>query len=389
MTPQGVTFRTEAGGVRARRVAAAGTASACYFRSGPPPGARKALLKITDRCDLHCAHCFVSATRSGSDMALADLRTALPRLAEARVRNVTLTGGEPLVHPDFPDFLTLLAEKELDVTVCTNAVSLTDSLLGHMVGLGCVEVNVSLDGFSPDSHGRFRGDRGSFEKTVRHTKRLAAAGILKGVLSTPNSYASPDEYAELFDFADDQGAQYVLLNPLSSFGRGIRTRGRLAADENTMRHIQRSIEARAPTAGAEAVFIRFPNETQPLSGCIAGDIFYVQVDGRTTVCPYLLFAAESPDSKHDAEEFVVGNLFRDPDFAKRLDGYSFIERYALGGNDTCASCSIGGSCGKGCPAAVVTAGGRIGDLDQEVCPVVSRSSGSTVAVLRRRSDLGG
>lgn len=27
-------------------------------------------------------------------------------------------------------------------------------------------------------------------------------------------------------------------------------------------------------------------------------------------------------------------------------------------------------CGKGCPAAVVTAGGRIGDVDAEQCPVV-------------------
>ncbi|WP_255528140.1 hypothetical protein [Streptacidiphilus sp. P02-A3a] len=26
-------------------------------------------------------------------------------------------------------------------------------------------------------------------------------------------------------------------------------------------------------------------------------------------------------------------------------------------------------CGKGCPAAVIANGGRIGDLDAEVCPV--------------------
>ncbi|MGH3913627.1 MAG: hypothetical protein ACRDTC_09470 [Pseudonocardiaceae bacterium] len=28
-------------------------------------------------------------------------------------------------------------------------------------------------------------------------------------------------------------------------------------------------------------------------------------------------------------------------------------------------------CGKGCPAAVVAAGGRIGDVDTEQCPVTT------------------
>ena len=363
----------------ARRVAAPGSANSCYFRSGPPQGARKALLKITDRCDLHCAHCFVSATRSGSDMALEELRNALPRLVEARVANITLTGGEPLVHPDFLEFLRLLVGEHFDVTVCTNAVSLTDSLIEQMVTLGRIGVNVSLDGFSQESHGRFRGDPCSFEITVRNTERLASAGILKGVLSTPNSFARPGEYTELFDFAERLGAQYLLLNPLSSFGRGIRTRGRLAADIQTMRHIEQSISEREHPEGTEPVFIRFPNAIQPLTGCIAGDIFYVLVDGRTAVCPYLLFAAATPNSKHSEEEFIIGNLFGDTDFAERLNRYRFSERYELGANDTCGGCSMAGGCGKGCPAAVVTAGGRIGDLDSEVCPIAMSPSRTKTA----------
>ena len=32
---------------------------------------------------------------------------------------------------------------------------------------------------------------------------------------------------------------------------------------------------------------------------------------------------------------------------------------------------MSGSCGKGCPAAVISAGGRIGDLDAEQCPVTT------------------
>jgi radical SAM protein with 4Fe4S-binding SPASM domain len=53
-----------------------------------------------------------------------------------------------------------------------------------------------------------------------------------------------------------------------------------------------------------------------------------------------------------------------------LDDYRFHDRYQVGENATCGPCSMNSGCGKGCPAAVVAAGGRIGDVDAEQCPVV-------------------
>lgn len=353
-----------------RRIADENTADACYFRSTAPPGRRKALLKITDRCDLRCAHCFVSATGTGEDMELAKLADALPRLEAARVATVTLTGGEPLIHADLPAMLELLAAAHMDVTVCTNGVSLTEDLVRVAQDLGRVMFNVSLDGLSRDSHGQFRGDRSSFEVTLANTRRLADARLLKGILSTPNNLADVAEYAQLYDLVAELGAEYLLMNPLSSFGRGIFTQRRLRADTATMVKIESRITSARADDGPEAVFIRFPNAARPLTSCIAGDILYVFVDGDVTVCPYLVFATENPGAKHGRSEFIVGNLFVD-DIAARLDAYNFASRYVMGANVTCRGCRQSDACGKGCPAAVIARGGRIGDLDSDVCPVTS------------------
>ncbi len=353
-----------------RRVADSGTANACYFRSGADPGHRKALLQITERCDLRCAHCFVSATQAGADMALEEIERVVDRLGAARVGQVTLTGGEPFVHPDVVEIIELLVLHGHTVTICTNAVSVTVEQIDLLRRLGGVRVNVSLDGFSAQSHGRFRGDCGSFDATIANTSRLANAGLLKGILCTPNAFADPSEYTELYEFARELGTEYVLMNPLSSFGRGIKTRRRLRADDTAMRSIATDVERLAEASGGpEAVFIRFPNDDQPLSGCIAGEIVYVFVDGATAVCPYLVFAARKPGSQHTPEEFIAANLFADDDFAARLDGYDFRRRYRVTNNQTCSTCSINSSCGSGCPAAVVASGGRIGDLDVDVCPL--------------------
>lgn len=79
------------------------------------------------------------------------------------------------------------------------------------------------------------------------------------------------------------------------------------------------------------------------------------------MCPYLVFAARTPASQHTDTEFIVGNAFTDTDIARRLDDYRFHDRHQVGTNSTCGSCSMSSGCGKGCPAAVVASGGRIGD----------------------------
>ncbi|WP_237773946.1 hypothetical protein [Actinosynnema sp. ALI-1.44] len=89
------------------------------------------------------------------------------------------------------------------------------------------------------------------------------------------------------------------------------------------------------------------------------------------MCPYLVFAARTPASRHADTEFIVGNVLTDPDIAQRLDDYRFHDRYQVGANITCGTCSLNDRCGKGCPAAVVAAGGRIGDVDAELCPVTT------------------
>jgi radical SAM protein with 4Fe4S-binding SPASM domain len=356
--------------VIARSVATDEVASSCYFRTTVEQPFRKALVQINEDCNLHCAHCFVSATRIGKQMPLAEvIEKVIPRLAECRVQRVTLTGGEPTLHTDFQAIVREFRAVGMDVGICTNATTLDDTQIAALATLG-VHCNVSLDGFAADSHGKFRGDRASFAVTVATVEKLGRAGILQGLLCTPNTLAQNEEYARLCAFARANGARYVLLNPLGSMGRGAKSKAKLA---KTTLHMREIFELTAPFDGPELdiAHIRFPNtEAQPLAGCEAGTIIYVFTPGEVTVCPYLVFAARTQQSRHADTEFIVGNIFTDPDIAQRLDDYRFHDRYQVGANATCAACSMNSGCGKGCPAAVVAAGGRIGDVDADQCPVV-------------------
>ncbi|WP_046505246.1 radical SAM protein, partial [Streptomyces odonnellii] len=350
-----------------RSIVGTAQAASCYFRTSVAAPYRKALVQITERCNLTCAHCFVSSGPYGDAMPLAQIQSrVIPQLAAARVTRVTLTGGEPFVHEDLLEVVGAFRTVGIGVGICTNATLATDDQIHELAAMD-VHVNVSLDGFSENSHGRFRGNRQSFHTTVATVRRFAAAGSLQGLLCTPNSLAEDREYAELCVFAREQGARYVLMNPLSSMGRGVKSQRKLASSQDHMRRVHTLTE---PFAGdLDMVHIRFPNDAKPLAGCEAGRIIYVFTAGEVTVCPYLVFAARTPQSQHQDTEFIVGNVRQHDDIAQRLDAYRFHERYPVGDNPTCGSCALSSGCGKGCPAAVVSAGERIGAVDAEVCPV--------------------
>jgi radical SAM protein with 4Fe4S-binding SPASM domain len=354
------------GGTMKRSLLVESAANSCYFRTTVGGDGRKALIQITERCNLHCAHCFVSAGDWGDHMDIDVLaNTVLPRLLSARVERITLTGGEPFAHPDIIEICRLIAATGRPVGVCTNATLTSDTQIEELAALGNVHVNVSFDGFRPDSHGKFRGDRASFAITEQTTRKFAAAGLLQGLLSTPNTLTNLDDFTALARFAVELGAEYLLLNPLSNFGRGAKSKDRLRAGDEQMRLIRDAVTRQAD-GQLDLAFIRFPNNDMPLGGCDAGRIIYVFANGDVAVCPYLVFAARNAESRYAPEDFLVGNIMSS-DIAARLADYDFHRRFQVGENATCSACSVGGECGKGCPAAVVADGGRIGELDHGQC----------------------
>lgn len=360
----------------ARPIISGGQAASCYFRTTVDHPNRKALVQICEPCNALCAHCFVTATKRGTYMALDQIQERLiPQLAEARVKRITITGGEPLMHEDLIEIVATFREAGMSVGVCTNGTMCSDdkvrALAEHQV-----HMNVSLDGFAEESHSVFRGLPGCFAETIDTIKRFAKAGILQGLLCTPNNLAEDREYRDLVAFAKEQGATYVLMNPLGSMGRGAskKAQGKLRTPDDQMREIA-AMTAPFEADGMEMVNIRFPNTDKPLAPCEAGNIIYVFTDGGVAICPYLVFAARTKVSQHPDSDFLVGNVWHHDDIAARLDAYGkFSERWDLGGNATCGACSLNASCGKGCPAAVVAAGERIGAVDTELCPVVPKQS---------------
>lgn len=344
--------------------------SACYFRSVAAEPYKKALLQITERCNLKCKHCFVSSTTTGRDMSFQEIsEKILPFLLRSNVKKVTLTGGEPFVYPHLLDLVKLLAEHEIGISICTNATGITEGFLEQIAPLEHIHFNVSLDGFSSRSHGSFRGINNSrvYDNIIANIKLLGRYGLLNGILVTPNKYSSIDEYCGLCEFAKENHAKYVLMNPLSQFGRGEDTSFLGFTQEQMTALQERTQEYQSDSF--EVVYIRFPNiARRALSSCMIGKIYYIFSNGDLATCPYMAFASSDHNSKYDKRDFILGNVFQETfdaeerfqTFIRRLENMSTL----------CDNCTVP-NCGRGCYAAKIAIGSVLEDRDAELCPLVA------------------
>ena len=95
---------------------------------------REVSVIITGRCNLSCRHCGVS--QPGEDLSLKVWEAILDRLAEARVLELVISGGEPLFRKDFPEFLRLVLDRPFRFSLNTNAVEMTPGIAGALADAG-------------------------------------------------------------------------------------------------------------------------------------------------------------------------------------------------------------------------------------------------------------
>jgi radical SAM protein with 4Fe4S-binding SPASM domain len=141
---------------------------------------------LTYRCNLRCVHCYAghltgeSAGRAGELGAQAVLRLISDAAAEGCLQ-LLLSGGEPLLRPDFTEIYLGARSLGLMVTVFTNATLVADEHLAAFRDSPPYRVEVSLYGATSTTFDVVTGVPGSFERARRGIDRLLAAGVRVGL----------------------------------------------------------------------------------------------------------------------------------------------------------------------------------------------------------------
>ncbi|MBI4859777.1 MAG: radical SAM protein [Candidatus Riflebacteria bacterium] len=131
-------------------------------------------IEPTNRCNLRCPMCPTGLPDGGASSGSMDLSLFHRVVEQLRDRSTVVylhLAGEPLLHPDLPEMVSVARAQGTLVGFFTNGTLLTDALASRLIGAGLDWIGFSFDGWDPGSHSAVRvGSR--FEQTLANVERF-------------------------------------------------------------------------------------------------------------------------------------------------------------------------------------------------------------------------
>ena len=168
-------------------------------------------IHLSESCNLRCRHCYQESSGPSPLLSLDDVRKLLLEAREVMGTlgydelRVNLTGGEPLLVPNFKEYVSLALEYADHVMILTNGTLVDEKWVEFLRGKG-LRVQISLDG-TREVHDSIRG-KGAFDKAVNGIWLLSGAGIRVSVACTlhDGNYRDIDG---IVDVAEEAGAERI------------------------------------------------------------------------------------------------------------------------------------------------------------------------------------
>ncbi|MBI5500336.1 MAG: radical SAM protein [Deltaproteobacteria bacterium] len=179
----------------------------------PPP--RFCVWELTLACDARCIHCGSSAgAPRPAELDSSEALELCDALADLGVPHVTLSGGEPLLRPDWEQLAARLVARGVAVEMISNGLALDAAAARRVARSGIRSVTLSVDG-PEEVHDGLRGVRGAFARAVAAAGHLRREGLPVGASTQINvrNVGRLEELESALHGAGFQGWQLQLTMP--------------------------------------------------------------------------------------------------------------------------------------------------------------------------------
>lgn len=261
--------------------------------------------ELTSRCNERCIHCYIpnGKKNAGFDMSFERFKYILDQYAEMGGLQVTLSGGEALMNKDIAKILLYCREKDMQISLLTNLISLKKELIPILKDVNLSLIQVSLYSMDAEKHDSITTMKGSFEKTKTAIEKLHNADIPVQI-SCPIMKANKDGYDEVMKYAQrlrmKAQTDYIMMAQADLNTSNLANRISIEETEKVIRDImENDVDYQTETLAQEPLSSISEEEFAEMSLCGAGlNDLCVTVNGDIYPCA-------------GWQGFVVGNVFRE------------------------------------------------------------------------------
>ncbi len=169
-------------------------------------------LELTRRCNFHCVHCYLGEQKSirahqAQELDAKAVSRLIDEMAAAGTLFLTLTGGDPMLRPDFLAIYRHAVHSGLLVTLFCNGSLITDEIVSTFVEYPPRAVEITLYGASQETFEAVTQTPSSYAACMKGVEKLRQAKVrlrLKTMALTLNRKELP----QLWQRAEEMGTQF-------------------------------------------------------------------------------------------------------------------------------------------------------------------------------------
>ncbi|MBR1471015.1 MAG: radical SAM protein [Lachnospiraceae bacterium] len=301
------------------------------------PKLRQLFLELTLNCNEHCFHCGSSCSENRPDgLPLADYKKLLQEVKQNFGTDplIAVTGGEPLLYPDFFPLMEYVRELGFAWGMTSNGTLITKEVAHHLKTAGMRSISLSIDGL-PKTHDHYRGLAHGFELAMEGIQHLIDEDSFNIMVTTVVNHENIHELDEMFAFFDGIDINEWRLTGIEPIGRAEKVpQMLLTAEDNRrlMQFIKEKRKAGYPVEYSCCHFLGTEYEAEVRDWyflCNAGVyVAGVLINGDVTACL---------DIPHN-EKSIQGNIYDTPFTEIWKNRFEIFRRPLSERNAVCAAC---------------------------------------------------
>jgi len=257
----------------------------------------KGSIDLTYRCNNHCIHCWLRTDSVIKELTKEEIVALVDEARALGCREWAISGGEPMLRPDFPEIFDYITSHSKRYSLNTNGTLITPEIAELMKRKG--NKMVAIYGATSEVHDHITGNQGSFDATMRGFSLLkkAGAGFIVQIVPMRDNYHQIEEMKALAKSLSPDyriGAAWLYLS----------------ADGRAQRNEEINAQRLPPQ---EVVKLDLPNisklgfKDESENGCPAGDLnlfdkcisirrdFHIDPYGMMSFCSFI----KDPEMRYD------------------------------------------------------------------------------------------
>jgi MoaA/NifB/PqqE/SkfB family radical SAM enzyme len=339
----------------------------------------KGNLDLTYRCNFNCRHCWLrippGASERRDELSLEEIRTLVDESRARGCREWAISGGEPLLRPDFSEIFDYLTRKTANYFLNTNGSLITPETAQLLRRRGIKMV--ALYGATPEIHDHVTRTPGSFDSTMRGFSYLQESGagfIVQLIPMRANSHQWDAMLALAQSLSPHWrvGASWLYLSSTGSEPRNAEINAQRLSPKDVIRLDPPQPQDQRPTEEILSCSCAHPLTAGPgqefddrlFARCIeVRRDFHVDPYGKMTFCSFI----KDPSLRYDLRRGTFQEAWEEfiPSLADRVRGG---DEY----RNSCGSCEQRADC-RWCPVYAYLENGRFSAPVSYLCEVAAEA----------------